>query len=119
VNVFREREGLQTALEDLREARQAYQDVAVSDPSRTFNTDLIHTMETRNILDIAEALTMGALAREEFRGAHWRKERQERDDENWLKHTLVSWNDGEPELWYKPAILEGESRTYEPKVRSY
>ena len=119
VNVFREREGLQTALSDLREARQAYQDVAVSDPSRTFNTDLIHTMETRNILDIAEALTMGALAREEFRGAHWRKERQERDDENWLKHTLVSWNDGEPELWYKPAILEGESRTYEPKVRSY
>jgi succinate dehydrogenase / fumarate reductase flavoprotein subunit len=119
VNVFREREGLQTALEDLREARQAYQDVAVSDPSRTFNTDLIHTMETQNILDIAEALTMGALAREEFRGAHWRKERQERDDENWLKHTLVSWNDGEPELWYKPAILEGESRTYEPKVRSY
>jgi len=119
VNVFREREGLQTALEDLREARQAYQDVAVSDPSRTFNTDLIHTMETRNILDIAEALTMGALAREEFRGAHWRKERQERDDENWLKHTLVSWNNGEPELWYKPAILEGESRTYEPKVRSY
>jgi len=119
VNVFREGEGLQTALEDLREARQAYQDVAVSDPSRTFNTDLIHTMETRNILDIAEALTMGALAREEFRGAHWRKERQERDDENWLKHTLVSWNDGEPELWYKPAILEGESRTYEPKVRSY
>ena len=119
VNVFREQEGLQAALEDLREAREAYQDVAVSDPSRTFNTDLIHTMETRNILDIAEALTMGALAREEFRGAHWRKERQERDDENWLKHTLVSWNNGEPELWYKPAILEGESRTYEPKVRSY
>ena len=119
VNVFREEPGLERALSDLREAREAYTDVAVSDPSRTFNTDLIHTMETRNILDIAEALTMGALARREFRGAHWRKERQERDDENWLKHTLVSWNGGEPELWYKPAILEGEARTYEPKVRSY
>jgi len=119
VNVFREEPGLKETLDDLREARESYKDVAVSDPSRTFNTDLIHTMETRNVLDIAEALTMGALARREFRGAHWRKERQERDDENWLKHTLVSWNDGEPELWYKPALLEGENKTYEPKVRSY
>ena len=119
VNVFREEGRLQETLGDLREAREAYKDVAVSDPSRTFNTDLIHTMETRNILDIAEALTMGALAREEFRGAHWRKEHQERKDGEWLKHTLVSWNDGEPELWYKPTILEGENKTYEPKSRSY
>ncbi|WP_418281614.1 FAD-binding protein [Halorubrum sp. DTA98] len=119
VNVFREESGLKEALVDLREAREAYKDVAVSDPSRTFNTDLIHTMETRNVLDIAEALAMGALARNEFRGAHWRQENQIRDDENWLKHTLVSWHDGEPELWYKPVILEGEEKTYEPKVRSY
>ena len=119
VNVFREEGRLEETLSDLREAREAYKDVAVSDPSRTFNTDLIHTMETRNILDIAEALTMGALAREEFRGAHWRKEHQERKDGEWLKHTLVSWNDGEPELWYKPTILEGENKTYEPKSRSY
>jgi len=119
VNVFREEGRLEETLSDLH-GRETYKDVAVSDPSRTFNTDLIHTMETRNILDIAEALTMGALARREFRGgAHWRKERQERDDENWLKHTLVSWNDGEPELWYKPTILEGENKTYEPKTRSY
>ncbi len=119
VNVFREEEGLKQALADIREARERYQEVGVSDPSRTFNTDLIHTMETRNILDIAEALTVGALARNEFRGAHWRKENQVRDDENWLKHTLITWNDGEPELGYKPVILEGEEKTYEPKVRSY
>ncbi len=119
VNVFREEGGLKRALADIHEAREAYKDVAVSDPSRTFNTDLIHTMETRNVLDIAEALTMGALARNEFRGAHWRQENQTRDDEEWLKHTLVSWNDGEPELWYKPVVLEGENKTYEPKVRSY
>ena len=119
VNVFREEGRLEETLADLREAREAYKDVAVSDPSRTFNTDLIHTIETRNILDLAEALTMGALAREEFRGAHWRKEHQERKDEDWLKHTLISWNDGEPELWYKPVVLEGENKTYEPKSRSY
>ncbi|MEZ3162722.1 FAD-binding protein [Halorubrum sp. RMP-47] len=119
VNVFREEGRLEETLADLREAREAYKDVAVSDPSRTFNTDLIHTIETRNILDLAEALTMGALAREEFRGAHWRKEHQERKDQDWLKHTLISWNDGEPELWYKPVVLEGENKTYEPKSRSY
>jgi succinate dehydrogenase / fumarate reductase flavoprotein subunit len=119
VNVFREEEGLEQALADLQEARERYRDVGVSDPSRTFNTDLIHTLETRNILDIAEALTVGALARNEFRGAHWRKENQIRDDENWLKHTLISWNDGDPELWYRPVVLEGEEKRYEPKVRSY
>jgi len=107
------------ALRDIREARQRYADVTVQDTSRTYNTDVVQTMETRNVLDLAEALTMGALAREEFRGAHWRAEFQERRDEEWLKHTMVSWNDGDPELWYKPVVLEGEGGTYEPKERSY
>jgi succinate dehydrogenase / fumarate reductase flavoprotein subunit len=119
VNVFREEEGLKQALQDIREAREAYREVAVSDPSRTFNTDLIHTIETRNVLDLAEAITLGALAREEFRGAHWRKQYQERRDDDWLKHTMLQWNRGTPELYYKPVILEGEEKTYEPKERSY
>ncbi|MEF8781084.1 MAG: FAD-binding protein [Haloferacaceae archaeon] len=119
VNVFREEEGLEQALRDIRRARERYRDVAVSDPSRTFNTDLLHTIETRNLLDLAEAITMGALARDEFRGAHWRKKHQTRKDDEWLKHTMLSWNDGEPELWYRPVVLEGEEKTYEPKTRSY
>ncbi|QLG62447.1 FAD-binding protein [Halorarum salinum] len=119
VNVFREEAGLKQALRDIREARERYEDVFVNDPSRTFNTDLVQTIETRNVLDLAEAITLGALAREEFRGAHWRAEFQERNDEEWLKHTLLSWNDGTPELWYKPVILEGEEKRYEPKIRSY
>jgi len=119
VNVFREEDGLKEALEDIAEARERYQDVFVKDPSRTFNTDLIQTLETRNILDLAEAITLGALARDEFRGAHWRAEHQERRDDEWLKHTMLSWNDGTPELWYKPVILEGEDKEYEPKIRSY
>ena len=119
VNVFREEDRLKTALEDIRRARERYQDVSVSDPSRTFNTDLIHTIETRNLIDLAEAITLGALAREEFRGAHWRKEHQERKDEDWIKHTMIQWNEGTPDLYYKPVILEGDEETYEPKVRSY
>jgi len=119
VNVFREEGNLKQALKDIREAREMYQDVAVRDPSRTYNTDLIHTIETRNILDCAEAITTGALAREEFRGAHWRKQHQERKDDEWLKHTLYAWSGGDPELYYKPVILEGDEQTYEPKERSY
>ena len=119
VNVFREEEGLKQALRDIRKAREKYQHVTVADPSRTYNTDLIHTIETRNLLDVAEAITVGALARDEFRGAHWRKEHQERKDDEWLKHTLISWNNGRPKLWYKPAVLKGEEKSYEPKERSY
>jgi len=119
VNVFRNDEGLKQALRDIRQAREEYADVAVADPSRTFNTDLIHTIETRNLIDLAEALTLGALAREEFRGAHWRQEFQERRDDEWLKHTQVAWNDGDPQIYYTPVILEGEGGAYEPKSRSY
>jgi succinate dehydrogenase / fumarate reductase flavoprotein subunit len=119
VNVFREEAGLKQALEDIREARVAYQDVYVADPSRTFNTDLVHTIETRNLVDLAEVITIGALARPEFRGAHWRAEHQQRKDGEWLKHTLVGWNDGSPELFHRPVVLEGEGGAYEPKERSY
>ncbi|PSQ24958.1 succinate dehydrogenase [Halobacteriales archaeon QS_9_67_17] len=119
VNVFREKEGLQQALEAIRDCRERYQNVAVADPSRTFNTDLLHTIETRNLIDVAETITLGALARDEFRGAHWRKEHQERKDDEWLKHTMISWNGGDPEVFYTDVILEGEEKTYEPKIRSY
>jgi len=119
VNVFRREDNLKEALEDLRVARERYQDVYVRDPSRTFNTDLIQTIETRNVIDLAEAITLGALAREEFRGAHWREQHQERKDDEWLKHTMLQWSDGSPNLYYKPVVLEGEDKTYEPKERSY
>ncbi len=118
VNVFREEAGLSTALAEIRSARDAYENVFVEDTGTTFNTDLIQAIETRNLLDVAETIVMGAIARTEFRGAHWRAEHQERRDDEWLKHTYVSWDDGSPSLWFKPVLLEAE-KTYEPKVRSY
>ncbi len=119
VNVFRTEEGVKKALRIIRECREEYQDVYVDDPSRTFNTDLQQTYETRNLIDVAETIALGALVRTEFRGAHWRAEHQERKDEEWLKHTLISWNGGKPDIFYRPVILEGDEKTYEPKVRSY
>ncbi|GAB3668735.1 FAD-binding protein [Halopiger thermotolerans] len=119
VNVFRTEEGVKKALRIIRECREEYQNVYVDDPSRTFNTDLQQTYETRNLIDVAETIALGALVRDEFRGAHWRKEHQERKDDEWLKHTLISWNGGDPDIFYRPVILEGENKTYEPKERSY
>jgi succinate dehydrogenase / fumarate reductase flavoprotein subunit len=119
VNVFREESGIETALAEIEAAREAFQDLHVTDTSRTFNTELQHAFETRNVIDLAEAVALGALAREESRGAHWRKAHQEREDEEWRKHTMVSWNDGEPELWYRPNILESEVQDYDPTERTY
>ncbi|MFW6449284.1 MAG: FAD-binding protein [Halobacteriota archaeon] len=119
VNVFREPDGLDRALEGVRAAREAYANVVVEDTGRTFNTDLIQAIETRNLIDIAETIVMGAIARTEFRGAHWRADHQERRDDEWLRHTFVSWDEGAPSLWFKPVILEGAGGRYEPKERSY
>lgn len=119
VNVFRNESGLKQGLRTIRECRERYRDVGIDDPSLTFNTELIQTIETRNLIDLAEAITLGALARTESRGAHWREDYPSRDDGTWLKHTMISWNDGEPDLYYSNVHLDGNIRTYTPKERSY
>ena len=119
VSVFRGESGLLQALETIREARELYQSVVVEDQSRVFNTDLVHTLETRNLLDIAESITVGAIVRNEFRGAHWRQAHQERKDDEWLKHTMLTYNGGDPKVWFRPVNLNGKLQEYEPKTRSY
>jgi len=119
VNVFREASGIETALREIQRAKEEYADLHVTDKSRTFNTELQHAIETRNLIDVAEAIALGALARDESRGAHWRKAHQEREDDEWLKHTMLSWADGSPEMWYRPNLLASEVQEYEPKERSY
>jgi len=115
VNVFRDEEGLMDALETIHEARERYQNVNVKDTSHTFNTDLTQTIELRSILDVAEAVTLGALERTESRGAHWRYENQERNDDDWLKHTMVYHTDDGPTVEYEDV----EIKEYKPKARSY
>ena len=115
VNVFRDEEGLMDALETIQEARERYQDVNVKDSSHTFNTDLTQTIELRSILDVAEAVTLGALERTESRGAHWRYENQERNDNDWLKHTMVYHTEDGPSVEYEDV----EIKEYKPKARSY
>jgi succinate dehydrogenase / fumarate reductase flavoprotein subunit len=87
----------------------------VQDKGEIFNTDLTETLEVGYMLDLAEALVVGALAREESRGAHYRTDFEKRDDGNWLAHTVITKNGDELDLTKKPVTIT----TFEPKERVY
>jgi succinate dehydrogenase / fumarate reductase flavoprotein subunit len=75
----------------------------------------MEALELESLLGLAETVVLSALNRQESRGAHLREDFPERDDQNWLKHTLVKRGDRGPELFYKPVNI----KTFEPKPRTY
>jgi succinate dehydrogenase flavoprotein subunit len=87
--VFRTAESLTTALADIRALQERYRSVSVQDKSRQFNTDLLEALELGFLLDIAEVVVVGALAREESRGGHFREDFPKRDDAGFMKHTMA------------------------------
>src|SRR6266571_4732697 len=89
VFVERNDQGLHHALDTLDGLQEAYQRVQLQDKGKTFNTEMVESIELGFLLDCAEATIHGALARTESRGAHYRTDYQKRDDVNWLKHTLA------------------------------
>jgi succinate dehydrogenase flavoprotein subunit len=116
VGMFRSGDGMQSALETVRELRERYKHIPLHDQGKIFNTEMINIWELGNLLEIAEVVTVCALARTESRGAHAREDYPKRDDANWLKHTLAWVKDnGEIELRYKPVVIT----KYQPKERVY
>jgi succinate dehydrogenase / fumarate reductase flavoprotein subunit len=116
--IFRDDAGLGRAVEDLTAIRKQFDSEAyVMDKSKTFNTDLVGALETDFLIDAALALATGAKARTESRGAQARTDFPERDDANWLKHTLA-WRqpDGPPRLDYSRTVTITE---FDPQVRTY
>ena len=114
-SVFRTEETLTRQLGKLKELRARYCQVAVDDQGKQFNTELMEVVELGFLLDNAEQLVHAALNRKESRGAHSREDYKERDDETWLKHTLVYKEGDGVRIDYKPVTLG----KYEPKPRVY
>ena len=115
LSVFRNQQGMETALAKIRELKERYTRVAVPDKGKTFNTNLIFTLELGLMLDCAETIVLGALERKESRGAHTRTDMPDRDDRNWLKHILVKSTPDGPQLEHLPVAIT----QWQPEVRSY
>ena len=116
VGVFRTGPMVQAALDKVHELQKRYKHVTIQDHGQRFNTDLFEAWELGSLLDLAEATAVSALARTESRGAHYREDFPKRDDNNWLKHTLVTRKeDGSLVLSYKPVVIT----QWQPKERKY
>lgn len=95
IGVFRDEDSMQGARRAIDAVDQRMPEVAVRNKGKVFNTDLIFTLEMEFMADVAKSIVHGALARTESRGAHFRTDLTDRDDTNWLKHTLVYKDDDE------------------------
>ena len=103
--VFRDGKDITEGLKKIRELKERFKKATVGDKELIYNSDLIYTLELENMLDTAEVIAVGALAREESRGAHYRYDFPKRDDVNFLKHTLVYWSPEEPIIKYEPVKI--------------
>jgi len=114
--VFRTEERLQKGLDRIRAAKERYKNVVIMDKGDIFNTDLTSAIEVGHILELAEVIILGALNRQESRGAHYRFDFPYRDDDKWLKHTLV-YREGASD--YRIAYRSVNITRYKPEERKY
>ena len=114
--VFRTKEGLEKLTEQLGGLRERFERVKVDDTSRTFNTEIIAALELDCMLECSQVIAASALAREESRGAHARRDFPERNDSKFLKHTVAFRRDGQrPQLEYTDVTITN----FQPQARSY
>jgi succinate dehydrogenase / fumarate reductase flavoprotein subunit len=115
VSVFRDEEGIKVALETVKELKERARSAYVDDRSSIFNQDVLGALELDFMLENAEAICVGALHRTESRGAQYRTDFPERNDEDWLKHIDISRNGDGPEISYSDVTIT----QWQPEVRSY
>jgi succinate dehydrogenase flavoprotein subunit len=114
--VFRREEQMLKQGEIVQELRERYENVVVEDKGRVFNSDLTQALELGYLLDLADCMVVSGVARRESRGAHARpNDFPDRDDENFLRHTLVTWEDEAPKLDWKPVTMT----KWQPQERTY
>jgi succinate dehydrogenase / fumarate reductase flavoprotein subunit len=113
--VFRDEEGLNQALDIVRRLKEEAKTVAIDDKGKVFNQDLFGALELGYMLDNAECVVVGALERKESRGAQFRTDYPERNDDEWLKHINLTYSDDGPEISYSEVTItqwQPEARTY-------
>jgi succinate dehydrogenase / fumarate reductase flavoprotein subunit len=116
VAVFRDQEGLLKAHEIVRRLKEEAPKAHIDDRGAVFNQDVIGAIELGYMLDVAEATVVGALERKESRGAQFRTDFPEREDEEWLKHIDISVNGEDvPKVSYSPVTIT----KWEPQERTY
>ena len=115
VAVYRDGSELEQALEKVRELKKRVGQVRVKDESRIYNTNLLAVLEMVNLVDVAEVIVAGALARTESRGAHSRRDFPKRDDVNWGRHTLACYTPEGPRLDHIPVNIT----MWKPVERKY
>jgi succinate dehydrogenase / fumarate reductase, flavoprotein subunit len=114
--VFRREDQMKQQGEIVARLRERYEGVVVEDKGQIFNNDLTQALELGFLLELAACMVEAGLARKESRGAHARPDDYpERDDKNFLKHTLVSWRDHGPELSWEPVRMT----KWQPQERTY
>jgi succinate dehydrogenase / fumarate reductase flavoprotein subunit len=114
--VFRREDQMLRQGEIVRSLRERYERVVVDDKGSVFNSDLTQALELGFLLELAECMVLSGLARKESRGAHARPyDYPSRDDEDFLRHTLVTWEDGEPRLEWRPVTMT----KWQPEERKY
>ena len=114
--VFRDQEGLTSAMETIQRLKEEAGSAYVDDRGTVFNQDVLGAIELGYMLDCAEAIVIGALERKESRGAQFRLDFPERNDDEWLKHITISMNGGDaPKVDYAPVTMT----QWEPQERTY
>jgi succinate dehydrogenase / fumarate reductase flavoprotein subunit len=116
VGIFRTKEELAQALDEVIKIKERYKNVSVSSTDKHMNYGLHNALELDYMLEVAHTIVLGALLREESRGAHFRRDFPTRNDKNWLKHTIVKiGKDLEPVISYKDVVIT----RYQPMERKY
>jgi len=115
VGIFRTKQAMEQALAKVRDLKGRWRNVPSLNKGKVFNTELLAVIELGFMLDLAEVIVLGALKREESRGAHARLDFPDRDDQGWLKHTLAHYTSDGPKMDYTPVAVT----RWQPEKRVY